>query len=73
MKNKLSCIALFPLVALLFARNVFPQSTNALSSTNAPGQGQRRGGNANNNDAFYKLGLIPKPVTVRDAVWTPNS
>jgi sulfonate transport system substrate-binding protein len=24
-------------------------------------------------DSFYKLGLIPKPVTVRDAVWTPNS
>jgi sulfonate transport system substrate-binding protein len=24
-------------------------------------------------DAFYQLGLIPKPVTVRDAVWTPNS
>jgi len=24
-------------------------------------------------DAFFTLGLIPKPVTVRDAVWTPNS
>jgi sulfonate transport system substrate-binding protein len=24
-------------------------------------------------DAFFQLGLIPKPVTVRDAVWTPNS
>ena len=26
-------------------------------------------------DRFYKLGLIPKPITVRDAVWvrTPNS
>jgi sulfonate transport system substrate-binding protein len=24
-------------------------------------------------DSFYKLGLIPKPVIVRDAVWVPNS
>ena len=22
-------------------------------------------------DRFYKLGLIPKPVVVRDAVWRP--
>ena len=22
-------------------------------------------------DRFYKLGLIPKPVVVRDAVWNP--
>jgi sulfonate transport system substrate-binding protein len=24
-------------------------------------------------DSFFQLGLIPKPVTVRDAVWIPNS
>jgi len=22
-------------------------------------------------DRFYKLGLIPKPIVVRDAVWVP--
>jgi enterochelin esterase family protein len=56
MKNKLTCIALF-LMGLLSAENVFSQSTNA------PGQGQRRGGNANNNDAFYKLGPDSMPMT----------
>jgi sulfonate transport system substrate-binding protein len=24
-------------------------------------------------DTFHKLGLLPKPITVRDAVWTPSS
>ena len=24
-------------------------------------------------DTFHQLGLIPKPVTIRDAVWSPNS
>lgn len=24
-------------------------------------------------DRFFKLGLIPKPIVVREAVWTPNS
>jgi len=52
MTNKNHRIALFLLVALLTAGNVFSQSTNTLSSTNAPGRGQGRG-NANNNDAFY--------------------
>jgi sulfonate transport system substrate-binding protein len=24
-------------------------------------------------DTFHKLGLLPKPITIRDAVWTPSS
>jgi enterochelin esterase-like enzyme len=62
MKNKLNFFAPFLLVALLSVENVFPQSTNALSSTNAPVQGQRRARNANNNDSFYKLGPDSMPM-----------
>jgi enterochelin esterase family protein len=63
MKNKLNYIGPFLLIALLSAENVFSQSTNSLSSTNAPGRGQRRGNaNNNNNDAFYKLGPDSMPM-----------
>ena len=63
MKNKLNYIGPFLLIALLSAENVFSQSTNSLSSPNAPGRGQRRGNaNNNNNDAFYKLGPDSMPM-----------
>jgi enterochelin esterase-like enzyme len=62
MKNKPHRIALFLLAALLSAENVFSQSTNSLSSTNAPSRGRGRSPANPMNDAFYKLGPDSQPM-----------